>query len=55
MVSFRLYRFHLSRNSTRYPFAEEAAWALRVGLNDLENGTQIVKLIVWTVMRGRRV
>jgi len=37
------------------PVEEEAAWTLRVGLNDLENGNQIVHLIAWTVLRGRRV
>ena len=56
-VNGQLQAVPLSPQQKRHPVPveEEAAWALRVGLNDLENGTQVVKLIAWTVLRGRRV
>jgi hypothetical protein len=56
-VSGQLQAVPLSSQQKRHPVPveEESAWALGVGLNDLENGTQIVKLIAWTVLRGRRV
>jgi hypothetical protein len=46
-VNGHLQALPLSHQQKRHPvpIEEETTWVFRVGLNDLENGTQIVKLI----------